>query len=214
MAKKQTTRVLAVAASKGGVGKSTLSAALAVRASKEGRVAIIDADEQSSLRDWWTWRGKPNNPQLLEMDCEPEALELIYAEGFDWLIIDTPPAIIRAITNAVQLADLVLIPTRPSPLDLEALKVTLAITEQQKKPHVFILNQADAASKLTSTVASTLKETGDLLTPFIAQRPAYVRAMITGRTGPEIAGGGACATEIDALWESVKRRVAQGGRSK
>ena len=47
MPKKQPMRVIAVAASKGGVGKSTLTAALAVRAAQDGRrVGLIDMDPQ------------------------------------------------------------------------------------------------------------------------------------------------------------------------
>ena len=47
------TQVLAIVASKGGVMKSTLATALAVRAAKDGlRVALLDADPQESLTMW------------------------------------------------------------------------------------------------------------------------------------------------------------------
>jgi chromosome partitioning protein len=56
---------IAVASSKGGTGKTTLSAALAVRAAKDGkRVAMADLDPQKSLVQWWRRRGGTDNPRI------------------------------------------------------------------------------------------------------------------------------------------------------
>jgi cellulose biosynthesis protein BcsQ len=52
-------RVVTLASLKGGVGKTTLAGALAVRAAEESRrVALLDLDPQESLASWWTRRGK------------------------------------------------------------------------------------------------------------------------------------------------------------
>ena len=93
MKKPPRTRVVALAATKGGVGKSTLSAALAVQASLESKkVGLIDADRgQNSLDRWWQLRGEPKNPKLIDADCSAEALGLISSQGFEWLFVDTPP---------------------------------------------------------------------------------------------------------------------------
>ena len=58
------TNVLVVAASKGGTGKTTVSCALAARASEEANVALLDLDPQGSMSRWWELRGRPNNPAL------------------------------------------------------------------------------------------------------------------------------------------------------
>ena len=57
--------VIGVLNSKGGVGKSTLTAALAVRASRDNQVCVVDLDAQGTYSDWYARRGSPDNPALL-----------------------------------------------------------------------------------------------------------------------------------------------------
>src|SRR6476620_394312 len=92
-AMKHTPITIAVASTKGGSGKSSITAALAVQAAKEGgRVALLDWEPQGSLTLWWVMRGKPDNPRLIREDIEPaEALRKLAGEC-DWLFLDTAPA--------------------------------------------------------------------------------------------------------------------------
>ena len=54
-------RILTIASQKGGSGKTTLTAHLAVEAEyrKAGPVAVIDTDPQGSLASWWNTREAP-----------------------------------------------------------------------------------------------------------------------------------------------------------
>jgi chromosome partitioning protein len=59
--------VIAVVNTQGGVGKTTLASALAVRAAKDSpRVAMVDLDPQRSLVEWWQRRGSTENPTIFE----------------------------------------------------------------------------------------------------------------------------------------------------
>src|SRR5262245_55713473 len=121
MAPKQPSRlrVIALANPKGGVGKTTLASCLAVRAAEESRrVALLDLDPQESLASWWTRRGKTKNPKLFEVDAAVEAIELLIGEGWEWVFIDTGPARLDLIEAGIVVADIVLLPTRPSALDI------------------------------------------------------------------------------------------------
>src|SRR3954470_10241529 len=113
--------VIAVASQKGGSGKTTLSGHLAVEAEKAGAgpVALIDTDPQGSLSHWWNARAV-RSPQFAKVGAfELEAaLNHLARTGTRLAIIDTPPAISDAITFVVAHADLVIVPTRPSPHDL------------------------------------------------------------------------------------------------
>jgi chromosome partitioning protein len=216
MAKDQPkTRVVALAATKGGVGKTTLAAALSVRAAQDSRrVALIDADRQASLNMWWRARGEPASPALLELSCTAEGLELVIAEGWEWVFVDTPPAIIDDIFQAVSIADFIVIPVRPSAVDLRAIDQIQEICRELGKPFAFVLNQVEQRSPLATSAAKALAADGDLIDAPISYRRAYIAAMTAGRSGPEVERGGACAAEIDALWEALKGRVHKAMRSR
>src|SRR5258708_13569500 len=110
--------VLVMASQKGGSGKTTLSGHLAVEADRAniGPVALIDTDPQGSLSHWWNAResASPHFAKvgLLELG---EALAQLRKSGIRLAVIDTPPAITASIAQAVAHADLVVVPTRPSP---------------------------------------------------------------------------------------------------
>src|SRR5262245_53667765 len=68
---KKTMKVITLAASKGGVGKTTLATALAVRAAQDYLAALLDLDPQESTSAWWERRKAGSaklaeNPKLFE----------------------------------------------------------------------------------------------------------------------------------------------------
>jgi chromosome partitioning protein len=207
MARKQPMRVVALAGTKGGVGKTTIAVALAVRAAEESkRVALLDLDPQESLSAWWDRRGKGNNPKLFEVDATTEAIELLMSEGWEWVFIDTPPSKLELIEPGVACADLVLIPTRPSALDIEQVDIVVELCEAHGKPFAFVLNHAPPSWKLTKSTADYLRRGGrTVLEPLVTFRQAYMAAMTVGKSGPEVERDGAARREVDALWKAVKQ---------
>lgn len=208
--KKPLMRVIALAATKGGVGKSTLTASLAVRAAEESRrVAIVDQDPQLSLSSWHDRRGNPSNPQLFEYEEGSHAgLELIASQGWEYLFLDTPPSQIDIIEPVIASSDFILIPTRAGIYDLEAISVTEELCLEHEKPYAFILNMV--TNKAASAAAATHLREGKrvLLEPFISQRQSHVTAALQGKTAPEMKDAAAKA-EIDALWLAVKQAVTK-----
>jgi chromosome partitioning protein len=216
MVKPKRLTVLALAATKGGVGKTTLASALAVRAAQESeRVAVIDLDPQESLASWFDRRGKNNNPKLFEgLGPNQAAIELLISEGWEWVFIDTPPAIVDIIEPAIAVADVVLIPSRPTALDLVAMTLVEELCQIHKKRHAFILNQCMPNWKLNDSAATVLRSKGrTLLEPTIPMRNAYAAAMTVGKTGAEVERGADARKEVDALWEAVKRFAARKVRA-
>lgn len=213
--KQKPMRVIVLAATKGGVGKTTLSAALAVRASQESkRVALIDADPQNSLERWWELRGEPDNPQIMSVGCSAEGIGLLLAEGWEWVIVDTPPGLVTTIGEAISQADFVLIPTRASAVDVEAIDHVVELCESYEKPFAFILNAVEPNWKLTKTASEFLSEIGPVLDQQIAYRRAYIAAMTAGKSGPEVERGESSAQEIDAVWAAIKKRVAKAAKAR
>ena len=137
--------ILVLASQKGGTGKTTLSGHLAVEAQKAGvgPVALIDTDPQGSLSNWWNARAAPE-PLFVKVGPSElgKALEHLTRSGIRLAVIDTPPAITESISHVIGHADLVILPTRPSPHDLRAVGPTVDIADRQGKPVLFVVNEA------------------------------------------------------------------------
>ncbi|MCB0257860.1 MAG: ParA family protein, partial [Anaerolineae bacterium] len=116
-------KTVVLANQKGGVGKTTLAAHLAVAAERagDGPCVLIDTDPQASLAAWWNGRALETpafaSTALKELSEKRDALG---QAGYAYAFIDTPPAITESIRTVIAQADFVLIPTRPSPHDLRA----------------------------------------------------------------------------------------------
>lgn len=84
-------RTVTIASGKGGTGKTTIAAALAVRAARDfGHVGIFDLDGgQSNLAQWWSLRGGPDNPCSYEVENLREDIAALRDDGCDWLIAPT-----------------------------------------------------------------------------------------------------------------------------
>jgi chromosome partitioning protein len=110
-----------MASQQGGAGKTTLTAHLAVEAERTGAgpVAVVDTDSQGSLAAWWNQRATAT-PLFAAVDVVrlAEHMTALQRERVNLVLIDTPPAWLDTIRTAIAVADLVLIPARPSPHDL------------------------------------------------------------------------------------------------
>lgn len=203
-------RVIAVTSQKGGSGKTTLTGHLGVAAERAGAgpVALIDTDPQGSLSDWWAERreGGPSFARVA-IGSLAQDLQMLRERGIKLVFIDTPPAITRSIQAVIQKADLVVIPTRPSPHDLRAAGATVDLVERAEKPLVFVVNAATARAKLTGEAAIALSQHGTVAPTIIHNRQDFAASMIDGRTVMEAAPGGKSAEEIDALWAYVDDRI-------
>lgn len=200
-------KVIVLASQKGGAGKTTLSAHLAVaaEAAGDGPTVLIDTDPQESLADWWNER-QAETPAFAASPVAALAghLETLKAAGFKVAIIDTPPAMTASIKAVVAVADLVLIPVRPSPHDLRAVGKTVDLVEEAGRPFIFVVTQAKGTARLTGQAGAALSAHGPVIPTFIGDRVDYASSMIDGRTAGELAPRGPSAAEVTRLWEQIK----------
>jgi len=199
-------RTIVLASQKGGVGKTTIAGHLGVIAEQrgEGPVALIDTDPQGSLAAWWNERAA-EAPLFAQVDIAslPERLKQLAAAGVKLAIIDTPPAVTDMIRAVLQSADLVVIPTRPSPHDLRAVGSTVELVEQAGKRMVFVINGAAPRAKIAGEAAVALSQHGTVAPVILYQRTDFASSMIDGRTVQEIDPKSKSAEEITELWKYV-----------
>lgn len=199
-------KTIVIASQKGGSGKTMLAAHLAVEAERAGNTAwVIDTDRQATLSLWHA-RRTADTPQRLDVPFARLAagLAMLAATDAAYCFIDTAPTISAQNTALMALADLVLIPVRPSPADLWAVAETVDQVKDAGKPFVFVLTQAKPQASITAQAVAALSQHGRVAQAFVADRVAYAAAMTGGNTAPEVAAKGHAAEEITALWQEVK----------
>jgi chromosome partitioning protein len=205
-------RVIVFASQKGGSGKTTLSGHIAVEAERAGAgpVALIDTDPQGSLAKWWNVRREPQ-PAFIQSVFSNlfQDLDRARDEGIRLVVIDTPPAVTRAISEVVAFADLVVAPTRPSPHDLRAVGPTVDIVEARGKPLVFVVNAATPKARITSEAAIALSQHGTVAPTVVHHRVDFAASMIDGRTVMEIDPLCRSALEVAELWRYLDSRLAR-----
>ena len=200
-------KAVVINSQKGGSGKTTICAHLAVEAERagDGPVFLIDTDPQGTLSTWHEHR-VAEVPQRVEVPLESlaEGLVALNDRKATYCFIDTAPTRTDENVALFRLADLVLVPIRPSPSDLWAAAATVALLKEADIPFLFILTQAKANASITAQAAAALSHHGPVAETFIADRVPYAAAMTDGRTAPELSTKGPAAVETMALWKNIK----------
>jgi chromosome partitioning protein len=204
---------IAFVSQKGGSGKSTIASSLAVAAyeAKE-EVCVVDMDPQGSLTRWAKIRAAGDIDVISSGAARlPALLASLERRGVTLAILDTPGAEGAASSAAMRVADLNIVPSRPSMFDMWASARTRAALEEIGAKFVFLLNQcppAQQAARVQDGVEA-LEEMGGLISPLVLARVDYQEAVRHGWGVTEFNPYGAAAQEMRGLWQSINRRLSQ-----
>ncbi len=201
--------VITVAQQKGGAGKTTLVAHLAVAIQQLGRtVGLLDIDPQGSLSHWHATRAKQSSETGLthvhiagwRTAHEVERL----ARSHDIVLIDSPPHAETEARIAVRAARLVLVPIQPSPMDLWATRPTLELALQEKKQVLLVLNRVPPRGKVAEEIIAEIAALGaELADARLGNRIGYAGALLRGRSVTDDARPTVAAREVQALAREV-----------
>jgi chromosome partitioning protein len=122
---------------------------------------MVDLDPQRSLAAWWNRRGRNDNPRIFTgAETATDAVEALELDGWDWVFIDTPPAFVATIQDAIERADLAVVPLRASALDLIASEDAVVMAREAGTPHLCVINDAEPRWKTTLTARLSAGRSG------------------------------------------------------
>jgi len=208
--------VITIAQQKGGAGKTTLAAHLAIAWAGQGRnVALVDIDPQGSLAAWHALRterlgdGKTGLDFAAITGWRTAAEVERRARDHDIVVIDSPPHAETEAKLAIRAAHLVVMPVQPSPMDVWATQPTLDLARQERVKVLLVLNRVPSRANLTEAMLAKLADLGAAVADSrIGNRVALATSLVEGLGITEAAPSSRAAEEIVAAAEEIMRRVA------
>lgn len=210
-------KIITIAQQKGGSGKTTLAAHLAVAlmqhmtSGRRSSVALLDCDPQGSLGEWFEAREATLGEDATGLSfrtasgwgARREARSL--ARDYDFVIIDTPPKSDVESRPAIEVAHLAIVPVQPTPIDLWATQPTLEMIAKEGATSLLVINRAQIRSALTQEISAAIEELGHPAAQTrLGSRVAFAASMGEGLTVLETAPGSKGALEIAALATEIQ----------
>lgn len=208
-------KIVAVMSQKGGVGKTTLATALAVAAEMAGkRAAVFDIDPQGSAVFWKDTR-EAEAPAVIAIPPVrlSHMLKAAAEAGTELVVIDAPPVAKDIAFQAAEVADFILIPTKPAVLDVMAATETLKLIKratEPPKPSAVVMTFCPTQGREVTDTEAAVRQMGAKLAPVrIHNRVAYSRSQQTGLTALEFEPDGKAADELKQLYAFVCMHVCK-----
>ena len=145
--------ILALVNLKGGVAKTTSSLYLAAVYAQKGTTVLLDADPQGSASDWVATVEDSGTELPFDVKVVNQRTMSRAAADHEYVIIDTPPGNPAIVDAAIAAADLVLVPTDASSLDIQRVWPSVEAATRADKPVAVLMVRT--RSNTLSLAAST-----------------------------------------------------------
>ncbi len=206
-------KTVAFVSQKGGSGKTTLSIHYAVAAAETGlKVAIVDTDPQASSTGWGKAREKefPTVATCSASEID-KVIEHARNDGYELVVIDAAPHLDPGIARIAAAADFIVVPVRPTPLDIQTAHRAAAVAKASGNPFGFVLNGCPPKAAEIADAFRILGDLGGSVCPMtVGERRAFARAIGTGESVTEFDPFGKSSQEIRSVWMWVETFIRKG----
>ena len=208
-------KIISFANQKGGTGKTTLTANLAVLwSNSQYKVAVIDADPQKSLANWVEARKKYYGENEVGFDVYPYHTHSLgddikqIKKKYNFIIIDSPPSITYDTIQIVKNSDRIFVPVQPSPVDLMATIPFLNLVKLEKKKAIVILNRVMQRARLTDAMIMRLRYAGaKIARSRVSSKVIYAETYSVGRGVVDISVKTDVSKEIINVGNEILRNL-------
>jgi chromosome partitioning protein len=197
---------IALVCQKGGAGKTTMAVHIAIEAQRRGlRTLLLDLDAQASASKVLDRRGDEPPDVATEHPARIEAtLEKAREQGYQLVVLDTAPHADQGALRAARSADLVVIPVRPSIVDIDAVQTTMDICNLAKRIPLFVLNAVPSQGREAIEAREVISgRGGKVAATSLGERKAFRVAFNDGQSAQEIDPKSKAASEIMALYAEL-----------
>ena len=154
---------VAVTSSKGGTAKTTTSVLVAEAAAVTGQeTMVVDLDAQSAGGALaWADHAAEDNPlrsTVMSLPVRELNRRLNDIAGDRFTVIDTPPGDAAAISAAIRVADLVVIPLNPRLADLDRAMTAIDLAAEYDVPVLAVLSRTRPRVRAAADVREALED--------------------------------------------------------
>lgn len=203
-------QTIAVMSQKGGAGKTTVTLNLGVAAEATGlSVGIIDLDPQQSSATWGDARD--GSPGVISGQATrlPKLLQAARDGGADLVLIDSSPGRDNSHMAIAREVDLILVPCRPSALDIQAILPTFDVVKMSGKAGYAVMNAAPVSSPYLVEQGREALATWSIETSPIVlhHRLIYSTAYASHQGVTEAEPNGKAASEVKGLFQWLSKTL-------
>lgn len=202
-----------LASRKGGSGKTTLTINLSAEAARNGKkTLIVDIDPQASSVGFGNSRKnlEDSNPIIVQAQSNQlkSVLDTAERHNTDIVFIDTAPHSESASLEVARSANLIIIPCRPTILDLRAIGNTINLAKQAGTTAIVVLNAVPHRGGLVEEAKEAIKQYGVEVAPVtIGHRSSFFHSLTVGMTTQEFEPRGKGTDEITRLYKWIFNRI-------
>lgn len=209
--------IIAVVNQKGGCGKTTIATNLAALFAAEGReVLLVDADpEQRSSMNWCADRPEHlpriHSSSLPARNLRRDADSL--RRKWEVVVIDGGARVTEHAHAAVAAADWLVIPVKPSKVDLDATAqfLDVVLTDMARRDDLsggLLLNQVQHGTSVSQAARGQLGEWDfPVFDKCLHSYVAFSEALWQGQAVTEYEPNGKAAADVEAFFKEMKRAM-------